>query len=509
MNQAATYPVVYSNGPFDPPILCRRLGDEALLDLDAAKRLGWDVKRRGDSATIKAAQKEFESFVRSVDGVPSLPVRAIVSLLNGISEWTADGLVVYSKVLSISVQRDRVVVGCSLPLNAKTVIVSDPPRVVVDLKNARIDSSVSTDGSVRFSQFSNDTVRVVVQTDVLASDARIEDNAPGVAVCWTRAKSVPADPYKPPPAYLEPMAVSSPHNPDELPPASASLPLRLGAPRLEKDSESEIVIAIPYFGKTLGSPVIGHDESGAYVVDFSEAGLLAPNQIQVMNGQFVRSLSLTRTRDGARLRMDFSRLMIPSVAAAAGEIVVRAKPPKTAASGIKNLFVVIDPRRGGADAGQTFSIGGADYKESEIDLEIAKLTADELSGAGAKPILTRTQDESLTEKERTVFANVKKGALLISIGASTEFSNAVVRYDPSSSLGRALAECIASKLDGCEIRTMDAYLLRQSVMPAVIVTFGNLKDDSTRKIISDFDNRKAIARKIAAGIIAFAKGDRT
>lgn len=503
-------PVVFSNGSMSPPLVCVRDGDDAWMSAESARRLGWNVSISDSVAKIEAYGRQVVSPSRQIGNEHLFNYRLAVSSLSAETVWREDALWTLARVSGLTVESNKLRIGTTLPVTAKISIVANPPRVVIDISNALIVTSAppTISGSLRLAQFGEDTVRVVVQTDKTPTSPNLMAIGSETVVSWSGATAVKTEPYKPPAVPLDPMQVTSGNRADEIGPAAANVPLRLGPPVLEKDTPTEVIVSIKYMGLTIGSPEILVDDSGAFVVDLENAGMLTSQQVQIINGQNLRVASLTKSREGVRVRLEFNRVMLARIAGAMGELVIRATPPREALNGIKGAVVALDARKGGKDIGVEFEVGGDKFRECDINADLSTRVEKLLSSSGAKPLQIRPGDKTMTEFDRTTFANTKKAALLVSIGCSNEFEKPTVRYHAKSLSGRLMAASIAAKIPGCEIRTFDSWLLSKSVMPAVIVTVGDIGQAATQSGLSKEDYRQKIAEGIANGIVAFAKGER-
>ncbi|MFT4570453.1 MAG: N-acetylmuramoyl-L-alanine amidase [Candidatus Binatia bacterium] len=97
----------------------------------------------------------------------------------------------------------------------------------------------------------------------------------------------------------------------------------------------------------------------------------------------------------------------------------RASVPAVAAAPLRShgpWTIVIDPGHGGADPG---ALGPAGHREKDVTLAIAhKLAAKLRAGLGARVVLTRDGDATLTLAQRKDVANVREADLFISIHAN-------------------------------------------------------------------------------------------
>lgn len=110
----------------------------------------------------------------------------------------------------------------------------------------------------------------------------------------------------------------------------------------------------------------------------------------------------------------FSPHEAPVVAQAPGSSVVFAAPrrvdPTLFQLGVTTI--VIDPGHGGADPG---ALNHQGLTEKEITLDVALRLKGLLEGARFKVEMTRSRDETVSLKDRALFANERRGDLFVSI----------------------------------------------------------------------------------------------
>ena len=82
---------------------------------------------------------------------------------------------------------------------------------------------------------------------------------------------------------------------------------------------------------------------------------------------------------------------------------------------LKHIVIAVDAGHGGKENG---AIGGFGDKEKDINLAIAKNLEQELKDRGAKVIMTRKDDKTVSLQERVDLAKEKNAAILISIHAN-------------------------------------------------------------------------------------------
>lgn len=189
--------------------------------------------------------------------------------------------------------------------------------------------------------------------------------------------------------------------------------------------------------------------------------------------------------------------------------------------------VVVDAGHGGIDAGAT---GPAGTLEKDINLEVARLLAEQLRAAGVNVVMTREDDTDLSDpslagaaakkaqdfERRVALANGSGAAFFVSLhaGSFTDPSRrgARVFYQSGSAEGRKaagfVAEEIARVVKGSTGSPLEAdyYVTRNTVMPAAVVEVGCLTSPEEEKLLNDPSHRQKIARALAAGVLKYLAG---
>lgn len=169
------------------------------------------------------------------------------------------------------------------------------------------------------------------------------------------------------------------------------------------------------------------------------------------------------------------------------------------------MKIFINPGHGWNDPG---AIGPAGNKESEINARIAEATAERLKAAGHKVVLYQQQRKLADVAAK---ANKSKADLFVSIhcnaASNTDARGTETWYYTGCPHGRAAAVSIQSevvKALGSRNRGVKSskslYVLRKTVMPAVLVEVGFLSNAEEEKEI--VANAARIGEAIATGIIA-------
>ena len=184
--------------------------------------------------------------------------------------------------------------------------------------------------------------------------------------------------------------------------------------------------------------------------------------------------------------------------------------------GIKGKKIVIDPGHGGEDSG---AIGPSGVTEKSITLQIAKEVEKMLKEAGAKVIMTRTTDTEVSPKHRQAtdvdelqarcdVANKAKADIFISIHmdsfTSREASGTTgYYYVKGSAASKKLAAAIQSNLvtqlktTSRGIRTCKFYVVRHTKMPATLIEVAFVSNPKEEKLLT---SKKGV-QKAAIGIV--------
>ncbi len=218
--------------------------------------------------------------------------------------------------------------------------------------------------------------------------------------------------------------------------------------------------------------------------------------------------------------------------------------------------VIIDAGHGGKDPG---AMGPTGLQEKVVTLDIAKRVAELVTkNLGVKAILTRSEDEFVSLKERADIANKNEAELFISIhcnastnrargGIETYFlseaktdwaravearENAVIRFElpegakdsasleyilwdmaqkeflsESSKLAELVHEELAERfsVEDRGLKQANFYVLRGCYMPAILVEVGFLSNRKEEKLLRKKSSRQKAAEGIFEGIKEFKK----
>ena len=180
-------------------------------------------------------------------------------------------------------------------------------------------------------------------------------------------------------------------------------------------------------------------------------------------------------------------------------------------------LVIVDAGHGGFDGGASGTDTGV--QESDLNLKVAKLVQAALEDAGARVLMTRTDEGALGDTKQADMA--RRGQLLQTEGADAavsihmnKFSDRKVRgpmayYQAGADPGRALAQCVIDSLtEALELKPRlpnpgNNFVTRIPACPAVLVECGFLSNVEEEKLLQNEEYQRAIATAIARGVIRY------
>lgn len=173
------------------------------------------------------------------------------------------------------------------------------------------------------------------------------------------------------------------------------------------------------------------------------------------------------------------------------------------------IYVVLDPGHGGSDCGATRN----KIYEKDITLDITKRVEKLLEKKGYEVFMTRTKDETVSLQERVDISENIQPDIFVSIHVNSSNSSTPkgleTHYYKDNSL--VLAKTVhASMLN--HIKTSDRglfkskfYVINHTTAPAILVEIGFLSNDSERNQLVTDSRKQATAKAIAEGINDYFK----
>lgn len=193
-------------------------------------------------------------------------------------------------------------------------------------------------------------------------------------------------------------------------------------------------------------------------------------------------------------------------------------------------IIVIDAGHGLPDGG---AVGMNGSIESTLNIKIARLVEKGLKKKGYSVIMTRTDDNSISDEGKTLaqrkrsdmykrleIINSSGGDMFISIHMNkftdSRYHGAQVIYSDNFIESENLAECLQKKL--CDIKENTSkrthakapsgiFLLKNAKIPAVIVECGFLSNYDEEKLLNTEKYQKLLSSAIVKGIENYYKQD--
>lgn len=499
------------------------------------------VFRAGDRVAVVDGQTRLlPATPEVVAGRLVVPAEFVFRALGAWVKWEeSEGtLHVASQVLRLVLDRApgalRMQVEATGPIQVRTVLLSQPDRLVVDLVNAasRIETREVSLGQfgvrrVRVAQFQ---VKPYVTRVVLDLEAPlqvdVEPSAASGAVLWLRpaagsvASASPA-PSPPPAPSLTPAAAGDPRpepdSPQEVspPPASPSAALPSDVPRIvevavqREVGRLRVVVQadrpVDYQVRELREPDrLVLDIPAIFVPVKQELAVGGPVEV-VRTSQFQANPPVarvvvqwrTRTRYEVLTEEGGSRVVV-LVDDLAGQ------PPQA------GHLVAIDPGHGGKDPG---AIGATGLVEKDVVLDVGLRMQDALQRQGVRTVMTREADVFVDLADRVPIALRAGATVFVSVHANAT-TRGVIRgvetyyLKPNSVL---LATWIQEELGRSlgipdrGIRTANFRVLRDSPVPAVLVEVGYLTNLEDEALLRTPAFRQRVAEAIARGVVRFTR----
>lgn len=483
--------------------------------------------RRGGTVWVPAAAvlRALGAYIRA-DG--ELVVDAM-SQVTGVT-WRkgADGLVVR--------------VAATGPVTARTMVLTDPDRIAVDVSHAaaglgtsRLDVDDPDVVAIRAAQFSTlpYVTRVVLDlTHPVSHTVAVEAGGVVVTLSQQATKVLPPSarpatpPAGPPPASPPPA------------PSTGAAPLDQEHPNGAAASEPRALPALPEFADRPGAfhvlgvtyliqsgrgrltiatsqPVTPVVRQFAYpdrvVIDLPGGVFTARREDLEVSSAAIRNIVVAQmqlepnvTRITAYLRHPAAYTVNPADGGR-GLVFVLGDRPSTEAMA---RAVVIDPGHGGADSG---AIGPTGLREADVTLSIARHAADLLERKGVRVVLTRTADAPVALEDRTDIARRERALAFVSIHTNaSQFSTRKGTETYFASRGsEPLAAMIHNEVvrvlgqPDRGIRSADFYVIVNMPAPAVLVETAFISNPNEERLLRDPAIQRRIAEAIVRGLTKF------
>jgi N-acetylmuramoyl-L-alanine amidase len=182
------------------------------------------------------------------------------------------------------------------------------------------------------------------------------------------------------------------------------------------------------------------------------------------------------------------------------------------------MRIVIDPGHGGSDPG---AIGPEGTREADINMAVSSRLAALMVGGGHEIILTRNGDTTVSLAARADLANARKADAFISIHCNAAVSRQAHGFEAWTSRGQTRADSLASSItsfwsvefpghriradwsDGDVDKESGFYVLRKTLMPAVLLELQFISHPQWERWLRERENQNRMATVIAAGVEAW------
>ncbi len=251
-------------------------------------------------------------------------------------------------------------------------------------------------------------------------------------------------------------------------------------------------------------------EPDRVVIDIDDAGLqTTPSQPGDGNG-LVKSVRMSQfSPDVVRCVLDLKQV--------AGHAVLKRLNParleiKLALGETKQRHVVVDPGHGGKDPGCSGYRAG--LKEKDVVLDIGRRAATLLRSKGIDVTMTRSDDTFIELEQRPAIANRLRADLFVSIHCNAmpdskkgQRSGSEVYYytEQSSTFAQVMLHAFAEAvgLPGRGTYQRRFVVVRQAVMPSVLVETGYLDHAGDGKQLDSPEFRQRCALGVTHGVVQY------
>jgi N-acetylmuramoyl-L-alanine amidase len=361
-------------------------------------------------------------------------------------------------------------------LQYSSMMLFDPARIVLDIHPATLLSPLSINSdlgdkitSIRASQFTSDTVRVVM--DLVKPVSYSIVNTP-----WTSWKL----------SINLSSIVSTVHYASEPGKTKVSIPFvdPTAHTAMYFSNPERIVVDLPGVVVGTETSVMSVDDG---IVRGVRIGQFEPETARVVIDLENRSSYDIRENDDGT-----------------GLLIEVFKPT------LLGKTIAIDPGHGGSAPG---AVGPSGLQEKIVNLDIALRLNKLLLEAGARTIMTRTDDSYVFIPDRAEIANNNNVDIFICIHsnyAKKDYASGTETfYYPNRQQSQSLAETIQASmisrlgLENRRAKPEEYLVLRLTSMPAVLVEVAFLSNQKEERLLADASFRQAAAEAIFQGILNY------
>ncbi len=184
----------------------------------------------------------------------------------------------------------------------------------------------------------------------------------------------------------------------------------------------------------------------------------------------------------------------------------------------RGMAIMLDAGHGGSDPGAIGVISGS--KEAANTLAISKMVEEQLEAMGYTVLQTRKDDRFVSLGQRGDYANYTLPYVFVSIHCNAMDNSPghkgvmTFNYPFAGKEARALAASVQDAIisaTGAEdkgVREADFFVLRETVMPAILIETGFMTNKQECELLASDAYRRKLAAGIARGIDAYVSSAR-
>lgn len=406
-----------------------------------------------------------------------------------------------TKITKIDYRDGQLIVAGLNPIKIKEpFILQGPTRLVVDIPNSQISDKTllapivvaeADVDVVRIGQFDESTVRLVIETDnpnrlypIYGADQQtlyITSNPTFSVANLPKGVSL---------GYIKAIKVTEDEGLGTIIKIESSTPL---AHRVKRIHGPEKVVIDLINAEPPSADITKDIGTTNELLGIKIGELMAGNP----NSRIVLDLSNPSIDVKTNISVD-GKIM---------EIVLKQSSELLALSADGTIKVVIDAGHGGYDPG----CQAQGYKEKDITLDIAKRVKVLLEKSNIKVYMTRSDDSTLSLKERVEFTNSINPASFVSVHVNASQSAAPEGVDThwytnqSIPLARSIQNSMMKKINAVDrgIKKNMFYVIHHTPVPAALVEVGFLSNPKERRDIITHKRKQNTAQAIAEGVIKF------
>lgn len=406
-----------------------------------------------------------------------------------------------TKITKVDYRDGQLIIGGLSPIKIKDpFILKGPTRLVIDIPNSQISDKkllapiIVSDTDVdivRIGQFDESTVRLVIETEnpnrlypIYGADQQtlyITSNPTFSVANLPKGVSL---------GHIKNIRVTENEGLGTIIKIESSTPL---AHRVKRIHGPEKIIIDLINAEAPSSDVTKDIGTTKELLGIKVGELMAGNP----NSRIVLDLSSSAIDVKTNVSVD-GKVM---------EIVLKQSSELLSISSDGSVKVVIDAGHGGYDSG----CQAQGYKEKDITLDIAKRIKVLLEKSNIKVYMTRSDDSTLSLKERTEFTNSINPAAFVSVHVNASTSSAPEGIDShwytnqSIPLARSIQNSMMKKINAVDrgIKKNMFYVIHHTPVPASLVEIGFLSNPKECREIITNKRKQNTAQGIAEGVIQF------